>query len=45
MKNLKILEIGKNVKLTLIPESKFKTNLISVYIQRKLQKMLYFQAF
>ena len=36
MKNLKTLEIGKNVKLTLIPESKFKTNLISVYIQRKL---------
>ena len=38
MKNLKILEIGKNVKLTLIPESKFKTNLISVYIQRKLDR-------
>ena len=38
MKNLNILEIGKNVKLTLIPESKFKTNLISVYIQRKLDR-------
>ena len=38
MKNLKTLEIGKNVKLTLIPESKFKTNLISVYIQRKLDR-------
>ena len=40
MKNLKTLEIGKNVKLTLIPESKFKTNLISVYIQRKLDELL-----
>ena len=38
MKNLKTIEIGKNVKLTLIPESKFKTNLISVYIQRKLDR-------
>lgn len=38
MKNLKTLEIGKNVKLTLIPESKFKTNLINVYIQRKLDR-------
>ena len=38
MKNLKTFEIGKNVKLTLIPESKFKTNLISVYIQRKLDR-------
>ena len=38
MKILKTLEIGKNVKLTLIPESKFKTNLISVYIQRKLDR-------
>ena len=38
MKNLKTLEIGKNVKLTLIPESNFKTNLISVYIQRKLDR-------
>ena len=38
MKNLKTLEIGKNVKITLIPESKFKTNLISVYIQRKLDR-------
>lgn len=38
MKNLKTLEIGKNVKLTLIPESKFKTSLISVYIQRKLDR-------
>ena len=38
MKNLKTLEIGKNVKLTLIPESKFKTNLVSVYIQRKLDR-------
>lgn len=38
MKNLKTLEIGKNVKLILIPESKFKTNLISVYIQRKLDR-------
>ena len=38
MKNLMTLEIGKNVKLTLIPESKFKTNLISVYIQRKLDR-------
>ena len=38
MKNLKTLEIWKNVKLTLFPESKFKTNLISVYIQRKLDR-------
>lgn len=38
MKNLKTLEIGKNVKLTLIPKSKFKTNLVSVYIQRKLDR-------
>ena len=38
MNNLKKIELGKNVNLTLIPESKFKTNLISVYIIRKLQK-------
>ena len=38
MKNLKTLEIGKNVKLTLIPESKFKTNLVSVYILRELDR-------
>lgn len=38
MKNLKTLEIGKNVKLTLIPESKFKTNLVSVYILRNLDR-------
>ena len=38
MKNLKTLEIGKNVKLTLIQEIKFKTYLISVYIQRKLDR-------
>ena len=38
MKNLKTLEIGKNVKLTLIPESKFKTNLVSVYILRELNR-------
>ena len=38
MKNLKTLEIGKNVKLTLIPERKFKTNLVSVYILRELDR-------
>ena len=38
MKNLKTIEIGKNVNLTLIPESKFKTNLISVFILRNLDR-------
>ena len=38
MNNLKKIELGKNVNLTLIPESKFKTNLISVYIIRKLDR-------
>ncbi|MGM9534270.1 MAG: EF-P 5-aminopentanol modification-associated protein YfmF [Intestinibacter sp.] len=38
MKNLKTIEIGKNVNLTLIPESKFKTNLVSVFISRKLDR-------
>ena len=38
MKNLKTIEIGKNVNLTLIPESKFKTNLVSVFISRRLNR-------
>lgn len=38
MKNLKTIEIGKNVNLTLIPEGKFKTNLVSVFISRKLDR-------
>lgn len=38
MKNLKRVEIAKNVNLTLIPESKFKTNLVSVFIQRNLDR-------
>lgn len=38
MKNIKSISIGKNVNLTLIPESKFKTNLVSVFIQTKLER-------
>ena len=38
MKNLKKIEIAKNINLTLIPESKFKTNLVSVFIQRNLDR-------
>ena len=38
MKNLKTIEIGKNVNLTLIPESKFKTNLVSVFISWRLNR-------
>ena len=38
MKNLKTIEIGKNVNLTLIPKGKFKTNLVSVFISRKLDR-------
>ena len=36
MKNNKTISLGKGINLTLIPEEKFKTNLVSIYIQRLL---------
>ena len=38
MKNIKTINLGKGINLTLIPEEKFKTNLVSIYIQRLLDK-------
>ncbi len=38
MENNKTISIGKGINLTLIPEKKFKTNLVSIYIQRKLKR-------
>lgn len=38
MKNNKTINLGKGINLTLIPESKFKTNLVSIYIQRLLDR-------
>lgn len=38
MKKNKTINLGKGINLTLIPEEKFKTNLVSIYIQRLLDK-------
>ncbi|WP_455538515.1 EF-P 5-aminopentanol modification-associated protein YfmF [Terrisporobacter sp.] len=38
MKNNKTINLGKGINLTLIPEEKFKSNLVSIYIQRLLDK-------
>ena len=38
MDNVKEISLGNNITLTLIKESKFKSNLVSVYIQRVLDK-------
>ena len=37
-KETKKINLGKNINLTLIPATKFKSNLISIYIQRLLDK-------
>ena len=38
MKNNKTINLGKGINLTLIPEEKFKSNLVSTYIQRILDR-------
>lgn len=38
MENIKKINLGNNINLTLIPTSKFKSNLVSIYIQRLLDK-------
>ncbi|WP_024621812.1 EF-P 5-aminopentanol modification-associated protein YfmF [Metaclostridioides mangenotii] len=38
MSDLKRVDLGNNINLTLIKTSKFKTNLVSVYIQRELDR-------
>ncbi len=38
MSNIKKISLGDNINLTLIHANKFKTNLVSVYIQRVLDK-------
>lgn len=38
MENIKTINLGKGINLTLIQEDKFKTNLVSIYIQRLLDK-------
>lgn len=38
MSNIKKISLGNNINLTLIQADKFKTNLVSVYIQRILDK-------
>ena len=38
MENIKKINLYENINLTLIPSKKFKTNLVSVYIQRILDK-------
>ena len=38
MTNIKKINLGNNINLTLIQSNKFKTNLVSVYIQRVLDK-------
>lgn len=37
-KDVKKINLGKNINLTLVPASKFKSNLISIYIQRLLDR-------
>ena len=38
MKKNKTINLGKGINLTLIPEEKFKSNLVSIYIQRILDR-------
>lgn len=38
MENIKTINLGKGINLTLIPEKKFKSNLVSIYIQRLLDR-------
>ena len=38
MENIKKINLDENINLTLIQSKKFKTNLVSVYIQRILDK-------
>lgn len=38
MEDVKKISLGNNINLTLIPASKFKSNLVSIYIQRLLDK-------
>ena len=38
MKNNKTINLGKGINLNLIPEEKFKSNLVSIYIQRILDR-------
>lgn len=38
MKNNKTINLGNGINLTLIPENKFKSNLVSIYIQRILDR-------
>ncbi|HSQ88069.1 EF-P 5-aminopentanol modification-associated protein YfmF [Romboutsia sp.] len=37
-KDIKKINLGKNINLTLIPATKFKSNLVSIYIQRILDR-------
>lgn len=37
-KDVKKISLGQNINLTLIPASKFKSNLVSIYIQRLLDR-------
>ena len=38
MDAVKKINLGKNINLTLIPQTKFKSNLVSLYIQRVLER-------
>lgn len=38
MRDIKTISLGNKINLTLIPEKKFKTNVVSIYIQRVLDK-------
>ena len=38
MENIKTISLGKGINLTLIQEEKFKSNLVSIYIQRLLDR-------
>ena len=38
MENIKTINLGKGINLTLIQEEKFKSNLVSIYIQRLLDR-------
>ncbi|MGL5312810.1 MAG: EF-P 5-aminopentanol modification-associated protein YfmF [Peptostreptococcaceae bacterium] len=38
MEVVKKINLGKNINLTLIPQTKFKSNLVSLYIQRILER-------
>lgn len=38
MEGIKKINLGQNINLTLIPQNKFKTNLVSIYIQRILDR-------